>query len=176
MSLNLTDGKSTLVQVMAWCHQATSHYLSQCWPKFMLPCGVTRPWWVNSSSLRDAYVNLTIIGLDDGLLLIDTKPLSESIAIYCWLDPLQQVSVFFRNLYQNIKCFIQGNGFVNVFCKETAILFHPQCVNPVRPEESWILTTSSRSEGGCCIKKMKLKQMTISLIALGYWDIKSSLV
>ena len=23
--------KSTLVQVMAWCRQATSHYLSQCW-------------------------------------------------------------------------------------------------------------------------------------------------
>ena len=22
---------STLAQVMAWCHQATSHYLSQCW-------------------------------------------------------------------------------------------------------------------------------------------------
>ena len=22
---------STLVQVMAWCHQAPSHYLSQCW-------------------------------------------------------------------------------------------------------------------------------------------------
>ena len=22
--------KSTLVQVMAWCHQATSHYLSHC--------------------------------------------------------------------------------------------------------------------------------------------------
>ena len=32
MSLDLTDGKSalvTMVQVMAWCHQATSHYLSQ---------------------------------------------------------------------------------------------------------------------------------------------------
>ena len=28
----LTNGKSTLVQVMAWCHQATSHYLSQCDP------------------------------------------------------------------------------------------------------------------------------------------------
>ena len=26
----LTDDKSTLVQVMAWCRQATSHYLSQC--------------------------------------------------------------------------------------------------------------------------------------------------
>ena len=27
--------KSTLVQVMAWCRQATSHYLSQCWPRSM---------------------------------------------------------------------------------------------------------------------------------------------
>ena len=35
MSHHLTDDKSTLVQVNAWCHQATSHYLSQCWPKSM---------------------------------------------------------------------------------------------------------------------------------------------
>ena len=33
---------------MAWCHQATSHYLSQCSPRSMLPYGVTRPQWVNS--------------------------------------------------------------------------------------------------------------------------------
>ena len=32
MPLDLTD-KSTLVQVMAWCRQATSHCLSQCWPR-----------------------------------------------------------------------------------------------------------------------------------------------
>ena len=31
MPQDLTDDKSTLVQVMAWCCQATSHYLSQCW-------------------------------------------------------------------------------------------------------------------------------------------------
>ena len=30
MSLDLTDDQSTLVQVMAWCRQATSYYLSQC--------------------------------------------------------------------------------------------------------------------------------------------------
>ena len=41
--LNLTDDKSTLVQVMAWCRQATSHYLSQCWLRSMSPYGVTRP-------------------------------------------------------------------------------------------------------------------------------------
>ena len=27
-----TYDKSTLIWVMAWCHQASSHYLSQCWP------------------------------------------------------------------------------------------------------------------------------------------------
>ena len=48
MPMDLTDGKSTLVPVMAWCRQATSHYLSQCWPRSMPPCGITRPQWVNS--------------------------------------------------------------------------------------------------------------------------------
>ena len=48
MPLDLTDDKSILVQVMAWCHQATSHYLSQCWPRSMSPYGATRPQWVKS--------------------------------------------------------------------------------------------------------------------------------
>ena len=48
MSLDLTDDKSTLVQVMAWCRQAASYYLSQCWPWSLLPYGVARPLWVNS--------------------------------------------------------------------------------------------------------------------------------
>ena len=47
MSLDLADDKSTLVQVMAWCRQATSHYLSQCWPRSLTPYGVTRSQWVN---------------------------------------------------------------------------------------------------------------------------------
>ena len=48
MSLYFTDDQSTLVQVMAWCRQATSHYLNQCWPISLSPYGVTRPQWVNS--------------------------------------------------------------------------------------------------------------------------------
>ena len=48
MSLDFTDDQSSLVQVMAWCHQATSHYLSPCWPRSLSPFGVTRPQWVNS--------------------------------------------------------------------------------------------------------------------------------
>ena len=47
-----TDDKSTLVQVMAWCRQATSHFLSQCWPSFMSSYGITRPQWVKGLSCR----------------------------------------------------------------------------------------------------------------------------
>ena len=45
--LHLTDDKSTLVQVMTWCPQAASHYLSKCRPRSMSTNGVTRPQWVN---------------------------------------------------------------------------------------------------------------------------------
>ena len=37
------DDKSTVVQVMAWCHQAASHYLSQCWSRSVSPYGDTKP-------------------------------------------------------------------------------------------------------------------------------------
>ena len=37
---NPTNEKSALVQVMAWCRQATSHYLDQYWPRSMSPHGV----------------------------------------------------------------------------------------------------------------------------------------
>ena len=47
MPWNTFGDKSTLVQVMAWCRQATSHYLNQCWPRSMSSYGVTRPQWVN---------------------------------------------------------------------------------------------------------------------------------
>ena len=47
MSLDFTSDQSTLVQVMAWCRQVTSHYLSQCWPSSLSPYGVTRPQSAN---------------------------------------------------------------------------------------------------------------------------------
>ena len=53
ISLDLTADKSTLVQVMAWCHEATSHYLSQCWPISMSPYDVTRPQWVKGEKFSE---------------------------------------------------------------------------------------------------------------------------
>ena len=55
MPLKLSDDKSTLVQVMAWCRQATSHYLSQLWPRSLSPNGITRPQWVNIKTIFPRY-------------------------------------------------------------------------------------------------------------------------
>ena len=52
MSLDFTDDQSTLVQVMAWCRQATSHYLSQCWPRSLSPYRINMPQWVKTLRLR----------------------------------------------------------------------------------------------------------------------------
>ena len=41
MSQNTFDDKSTLVQAMAWCHEATSNYPSRCWPCSMSLSRVT---------------------------------------------------------------------------------------------------------------------------------------
>ena len=46
MALYLINYKSILVQVMAWCRQAPSHYLSQRWYRSLSPYGVARPYWV----------------------------------------------------------------------------------------------------------------------------------
>ena len=59
--------KATLPQVMAWCRQASSHYLSQCSPRSSSPHGVTlghnELWWkitiadtFNSSPPSAAYM------------------------------------------------------------------------------------------------------------------------
>ena len=68
MPQNTIDDKLALILVLAWCRQATSHYLSQCWPDLprpMSPCGVTRPQWVNKSfnghASRPANVDVTIL-------------------------------------------------------------------------------------------------------------------
>ena len=42
MAQKLCDDKSTLVQVMAWCRQATSHYLNRCRERPMAPYDVMR--------------------------------------------------------------------------------------------------------------------------------------
>ena len=62
-SLVLSDDKSTLVQVMAWCRQATSHCLNQCRPRSLPSYHVTRPQWVNSLAPGRSGCNLKFSNL-----------------------------------------------------------------------------------------------------------------
>ena len=41
---------------MAWCRQATSHYLSQCWHRSMSPYGITRPQWLKQLQNKSIYL------------------------------------------------------------------------------------------------------------------------
>ena len=49
------DDMPVLVQVMAWCHQATGHYQSQCWPRFISPRGVIMLKWISHEWIRSEY-------------------------------------------------------------------------------------------------------------------------
>ena len=73
MLLDLSDDESTLVKVMAWCHQATSHYLNQCWPRSVSSYGVTKLQWVKHRLwvIQENYVN--VVSADD-LAPKETRP------------------------------------------------------------------------------------------------------
>ena len=79
---------------MAWCHQATSHYLSQCWPRSLSPYGVTRPQWVNSVMWE--YSNLFTKSVKHSLEWDGIKP--------CW---------FPWSLTYILACCLFGNTFTS---------------------------------------------------------------
>ena len=51
MSLDITDDKSTMVQVMAWC---------QCWPRSPSPYGITRPRSLLTSVIKSYRISFTM--------------------------------------------------------------------------------------------------------------------
>ena len=55
MSLDLINDEPKLIQVITWWRQETSHYRNQHLLRFVSPCGVTRPLWVNGLSNRSQY-------------------------------------------------------------------------------------------------------------------------
>ena len=50
MPQNTFDNKSTQVQVIPWCHQATSHHVNLCWPRMLSQYGVSSRQWVLNTS------------------------------------------------------------------------------------------------------------------------------
>ena len=65
-----------MVQAMAWCRQATSHYISQCWPRSLAPYGVTMPQWVTLILQITYYMWYEFVPVMAWCPL-DNKPLTE---------------------------------------------------------------------------------------------------
>ena len=51
-----TDEKSTLIQVMNWCCQATRHHTNKCHLSSMSPYGITKGQWVDMHSYNVFYI------------------------------------------------------------------------------------------------------------------------
>ena len=126
MPQNLANEKSVLVQVMHWCRQATSHYLSQCWPKSMTPCGVTMPQRVKIQWVlhADAYTRqwiLFIIGSSNGLSPVRTKPLSEQILTYYnWIIRIKVSQVWSR--CNTVRDDNLWTGVANCLCAQERVV------------------------------------------------------
>ena len=123
MPLDLTDDKSTLVQVMAWCHQATSHYLSQCWPRSLSPYGVTRPQWVKRIFFIETFVFLTEISL---------KSVPLNPVMWSWLGNL-------NGLAPNRR---QANVWTNDDTVHWSLYASINCLNGSRNDSVWGAITS----------------------------------
>ena len=61
--LNTFGDKLALIQVMAWCCQATNHYLSQSWSRSISPYDITRPQWVKKLYWCQVNIDLRIIDI-----------------------------------------------------------------------------------------------------------------
>ena len=103
MSLDFDDVQSTLVQVMAWCHQATSHYLSQCWPRYLSPYGITRPQWVKCLSVL--HLLKTLQGLELGLQVLYSIIYCTDATHLCWYSDNE---VHWFNIETAESCFLEN--------------------------------------------------------------------
>ena len=71
MALNLTNCTSTLIWVMAWCCQATSHYLSQCWPRFKPLHSISGPQCVKDIKNNFEWQNISWYSLMKMVIIIE---------------------------------------------------------------------------------------------------------
>ena len=89
------DDKVILVQVTAWCRQATRHYLSQCWLRSMLSYMVTRPQYFKSPVILTVY-SLCMLASNKTSKRLIIGPLCGETTGYRWFlitDLLSQIDV-----------------------------------------------------------------------------------
>ena len=137
LPLDLTDDKSKLVQVMTWCRQATSHYLSQCWPRSMSPYSVIRPKWVNKYILLIFPFCL--------LLHWSHECSSGDQTSKCLINPLR--AKFFRG---NINIYSHFVSFLHIDMTQVVEILPQVRQEPTYSTQSisWLLMSWRRKEPG----------------------------
>ena len=65
---------------MTWCRQAMSHYMSQCWPRFLSPHAITRPQW-HMYICRAPVIQLKLTGCTKNKIYTPLTPLLRWDAI-----------------------------------------------------------------------------------------------
>ena len=83
-----TDPKSTLTQVMAWCCQATSHCLSQCWPSSLSQYGITSLQCIENVAVPICYPPTSCVQICSKLFIIKSNSLFQrkESSVRCWSD------------------------------------------------------------------------------------------
>ena len=118
VGVSCADDTSTLVQVMAWCRHATSHYLIQSWPRSLSTYGFTSLQWSKIFPTSSSFLQKQI-GFSNGYTL-----LSRSVARgFAWM--MKSVyHYFYVHCYHNIFKLI-----------ELELIFF---INSLRPSDAYM--------------------------------------
>ena len=135
----------------AWSSTELQHYLSQCWPRFMSPYGVTRPQWVTILRLGVPHMHhwygssLVQVGASWSF---SAKPLPGAILSHC---PQEKKSLQNRIIFVSTKgisrCHEQNISHFLAFCEGDQLVMskdvhqkwasNAENVSMLRPHHDW---------------------------------------
>ena len=123
----LTMKSFAFVQVMAWCHQATNHCLSQCWPRSI--------WWQKTAKIYFRHLiwnvdkcssqvsNFTPMQVTDlwGMWAI-SHPCCQSLWLWSLLKLLKVIAKYLHFCQLKWQTFTFGNLILQKWHKITKII------------------------------------------------------
>ena len=114
LSQDQSDDNWTFIKLMAWCYQATCHYVDPCWFKSIPPYGTSRPRW---------YYTMCFERINYEILLIN-------LSLSVWWSIFQFILTIFTLFIATQHCKQQERSLIKImhFHSHTLIYFF----NPIR--------------------------------------------
>ena len=107
-----TDDKSTLVQPMTWCRQATSQYLNQCWLMIKIHVDLWCFLWCDPEQIVEQTIDIPVIW--DTMTLAWRHTNYTSTVYWCMASNLASMS-----WYANLQIHNSSSGFAPAFYVKT---------------------------------------------------------